>query len=49
MVSLQTSSNKEALEVIMEAIKRAGYEPGEEISIALDVAASELYEDGSTT
>ncbi len=40
------SSNKEALEVITEAIKRAGYEPGEQIAIALDVAASEFYEDG---
>ena len=40
------SSNKEALDVIVEAIKRAGYEPGDEIAIALDVAASELFEDG---
>ena len=30
----------------MEAIKRAGYEPGDEIAIALDVAASELFENG---
>jgi enolase len=40
------SSNEEALEVIMEAIEKAGYTPGEEIGIALDVAATELFEDG---
>ena len=34
------------LDIIIEAIERAGYRPGEEIAIALDVAASELYEDG---
>ena len=39
-------SNEEALEVIMEAIKAAGYKPGEEVLLALDVAASELYKDG---
>jgi len=39
-------SNEEALEVIVEAIKAAGYEPGEDILLALDVAASELYQDG---
>lgn len=39
------SSNKEALEVIIEAITKAGYKPGEEIFIALDVAATELYKD----
>ncbi len=39
-------SNEEALQVIMEAIQRAGYKPGEEIRLALDVAASELYKDG---
>ena len=38
------SSNKEAIEVIMYAIDRAGYIPGKEISIALDVAASELFD-----
>ncbi|MCL2856425.1 MAG: phosphopyruvate hydratase [Oscillospiraceae bacterium] len=36
-------SNREALEVIIEAIKSAGYKPGEDIKIALDVAASEFY------
>ena len=40
------SSNEEAIEVIMEAIKRAGYKPGEDIYIALDTAASEIYHDG---
>ena len=39
-------SNEEALEVIMEAIKGAGYKPGEDILLALDVAASEIYKDG---
>jgi len=39
-------SNEEALEVIMEAIKSAGYKPGEDVLLALDVAASELYNDG---
>lgn len=36
-------SNEEALEVILEAITKAGYKPGEEIALALDVAASEMY------
>ncbi|MBD1400935.1 phosphopyruvate hydratase [Pelovirga terrestris] len=39
-------SNEEALEVIVEAIKAAGYKPGEDVLLALDVAASELYQDG---
>ncbi len=39
-------SNEEALEVIMEAIKAAGYKPGVDVLLALDVAASELYKDG---
>ena len=39
-------SNEEALEVIMEAIVAAGYKPGEDVLLALDVAASELYKDG---
>lgn len=37
-------SNNAALDLIMEAIQRAGYEPGKDISLALDVAASELYQ-----
>ena len=37
-------SNEEALEVVLEAITKAGYKPGEDISIALDPAASEFYD-----
>ena len=37
-------SNEEALEVVMDAIKKAGYKPGKEISIALDPAASEMFD-----
>ena len=39
-------SNESALELIVEAIVKAGYKPGEDISLALDCAASEFYEDG---
>jgi enolase len=39
-------SNVEAIEVVLEAISKAGYKPGEEISIALDPAASEFYQNG---
>ncbi len=39
-------SNEEALQVIMEAIQAAGYKPGEDILLALDVASSELFKDG---
>lgn len=39
-------SNSEAVEVILEAIQRAGYQAGEQIGLALDPAASEFYEDG---
>ncbi len=39
-------SNQAALDIIMEAIQQAGYTPGEQIRIALDPAASELYRDG---
>jgi len=39
-------SNEEALEVIMAAVKAAGYQPGTDVLLALDVAASELYKDG---
>ncbi len=41
------SSSEEAIECILEAISNAGYRPGDDISIALDVAASELYTDGA--
>lgn len=37
-------SNEEACEMIIEAIKKAGYEPGKDIAIALDPATSELYD-----
>ena len=37
-------SNEEALEVIMEAIVKAGYKPGEDVLLALDVASSELFD-----
>jgi enolase len=40
------SSNEEAIQVIIEAIEQAGYKPGDEICIALDPAASEIYEGG---
>lgn len=40
------SSNEEALQTIIEAIEKAGYKPGEEVMLAMDVAASEMYEDG---
>ena len=39
-------SNVEAIEVILTAIEKAGYKPGEQIAIGLDPAATELYEDG---
>ncbi|KJS19088.1 MAG: enolase [Clostridiaceae bacterium BRH_c20a] len=41
------SSNEEALDVILEAIHKAGYKPGEDVYLALDVAATELYKDGA--
>lgn len=40
------NKNEEALSLIIEAIEKSGYKPGEEVCLALDVAASELYEDG---
>lgn len=39
-------SNTEGFELIMEAIKKAGYIPGEDVNIAIDVAASEFYKNG---
>jgi enolase len=39
-------SNVEAIEVVLEAITKAGYKPGAEIAIALDPAVSELYQEG---
>jgi len=43
------SSNKEALDLIIEAIKKVGYEPGKDVKLALDVAASELYNETDNT
>ncbi|WP_018158246.1 phosphopyruvate hydratase [Demetria terragena] len=42
-------SNRAALDLILEAIKNAGYEPGRDIALALDVAASEFAKDGTYT
>lgn len=39
-------SNQEALELLVAAIEKAGYKPGSEVALALDVAASEFYKDG---
>lgn len=39
-------ANAEAVELILEAVERAGYAPGEDVFIALDPAATEIYEDG---
>ncbi len=39
-------SNQEALDLLMSAISEAGYTPGEQVALALDVAASEMYKDG---
>jgi len=41
------SSNEEALEMLLAGIEAAGYSPGEDLAIALDPAASEIYRDGS--
>jgi enolase len=43
------SSNEEAIEVILEAIAKAGYEAGKDIYLGLDVASSEFYKDGMYT
>jgi enolase len=40
------ASNRAALELIMEAIEKAGYSPGDQIGLGLDIAASELFNDG---
>ena len=42
-------SNRAALDLIVEAIEKAGYTPGEQIALALDVAASEFHDNGSYT
>ncbi|SFC13913.1 phosphopyruvate hydratase [Streptomyces aidingensis] len=43
------ASNREALDLILEAIKAAGYTPGQDIALALDVAATEFHSDGVYT
>lgn len=40
------SSEEEAIEVILEAITKAGYEPGKDVVIALDIASTEMYDEG---
>ncbi|MFD1676738.1 phosphopyruvate hydratase [Alicyclobacillus fodiniaquatilis] len=40
-------TNEEAIQIIVEAIQKAGYQPGKDASIALDVASTELYKDGA--
>ena len=40
------ASNQAALDLLIAAIEKAGYKPGEQVALALDVAASELYKDG---
>ena len=40
------TSNDQAIRVVLEAIEAAGYKPGRQVGLALDVAASALWEDG---
>ncbi|MFC9972809.1 phosphopyruvate hydratase [Spirillospora sp. NPDC127200] len=42
-------SNREALDLILEAVRKAGFTPGRDVALALDVAASEFHADGSYT
>jgi enolase 1/2/3 len=42
----RVESNRAPLELIVEAVQQAGYEPGDQVALALDVAATELYRDG---
>lgn len=42
----RVSANKEAFDLILEAVEKAGYKPGEQIMLAMDPAASEFYHDG---
>lgn len=41
------SSNEEALQIILEAVEKAGYEAGKDVRLAIDVAANEIYRDGA--
>ncbi|MBH0054705.1 MULTISPECIES: phosphopyruvate hydratase [unclassified Salinibacterium] len=43
------SSNRAALDLLMEAIEKAGFTPGKDIAVGLDVAATEFYKDGAYT
>jgi enolase len=43
------ASNEQALEVIVDAIEKAGYKPGDDVRLALDVASSEIFKDGKYT
>jgi enolase len=43
------SSNREAIELVLQAVESAGYRPGENMFLAMDVAASEFWDDGSST
>lgn len=42
----QVKANSEAFDLILEAIEKAGYTPGDQVMLAMDAAASEIYEDG---
>ena len=42
-------SNREALELIVEAIEKAGYKPGKDVALAMDVASSEFFDDKTKT
>src|SRR5206468_9292026 len=42
----RVENNREPLELIVEAIEKAGYQPGDQIALGLDPAASEFYQDG---
>ena len=41
-----TKSNEEAIQTVIEAIEKAGYKPGVDVKLAMDVASSEFYKDG---
>lgn len=43
------TSNEEAIQTILEAVEKAGYQPGKDIMLAMDVASSEFYKDGKYT
>jgi enolase len=45
----EIKSNEEALEIVLQAIEAAGYKPGEQISIAMDAASSEMFDDKTNT